>query len=496
MATLYFATDRKSRDSLRNGHRRGDLYRIRQGIYTDYDDREDVDNTLIRQWDKVVRFLFVDPVAVFRTAVELAPAQGRIYLMVPDLQRRTVKVGPLQFLVEPGVVDQGVEPFNPVMMRSNLPRQLLENLSPARAKSGIKKTLGKDWVETRLVQEVERCGEPGLNQLRDEARTLAPVLGYNKEFTTLNKMVAAILKTHPASGILQTGVGIAHASGEPFDGNRLDLFRSFAAYLSKTDLTVMPFEHNKTAWKNLTFFESYFSNYIEGTQFTLDEAEEIVTSGKALYNRHADSHDVLAHIEISGDAVELNRTPASPEELIDILKTRHSILLAQRQDKQPGQFKDSPNQAGSTVFVSPDKVEGTLVQGFGIYREIPEGIKKGIFMHFLVSEIHPFDDGNGRMARIMLNAEMVSNDLYKIIVPTVCRDNYLSGLRQASRQNRFRTGVKVLHQLHQYTASIPWEDYGESRKTLEEDNAIKEADEGLMVFNKKLSRFSGDYQAD
>jgi Uncharacterized conserved protein len=496
MSTLYFVTDRKSRDSLRNGYRRGELFRIRQGIYIDSSNKNDVENILNQQWYKIAKYLFEDAIAVFRTAVELKPVEGRIYLLVRGLKRRTVTVGPLQFVVDSGIVDKGIEPFVPEMNRSNLPRQWLENLTPARAKSGIKKTLGKDWVEAQLIQEVEKRGEQGLNRIRDEATGLAPVFGFEKEFDTLNKMISAILKTHPAKGILQTRAGIAHAAGEPFDRERLDRFRMLAAYLLKVKLTAKPYIYNKTAWKNLAFFESYFSNYIEGTKFTIDEAEKIVSTGKETYNRHEDSHDILSHIEISGDHAEMTRVPGSPEELINILKVRHSILLAQRQNKRPGQFKEISNRAGSTVFVEPEMVAGTLIHGYDIYKEIPKGILRALFMHFLVAECHPFDDGNGRMARIMMNAELVSNDLCKIIVPTVCGDNYLGGLRQASRQNKFRTIVKVLHQLQQYIASINWMDYGDARKTLEEHAADKEPDEGLMVFNKIISKFNGDYQAD
>lgn len=40
-------------------------------------------------------------------------------------------------------------------------------------------------------------------------------------------------------------------------------------------------------------------------------------------------------------------------------------------------------------------------------------------MKFLISEIHPFNDGNGRLARIMMNAELVAENEEKIIIPTV-----------------------------------------------------------------------------
>jgi Fic family protein len=85
-------------------------------------------------------------------------------------------------------------------------------------------------------------------------------------------------------------------------------------------------------------------------------------------------------------------------------------------------------------------------------------------MQFLISEVHPFDDGNRRLSRIMMNAELVSQSQYKIIVPNVHRDNYLNGLRLASRDKNFRIYVRVMDQAQAYTASVSWLNYGEKEK--------------------------------
>lgn len=495
MATVLYATDPAAQGRLRRRFRKGELARIRRGIYVDSHDAAEIEKTLNSQWREIATHLFDQPVAVFRTAAELRPAKGHVYLAVKGAARRTVPAGSLRFIVADGDVELGVEPFTPEMKRSDSARQVLENLVPARAKSGVRKTLGRDWVESQLVLEVERRGEPGLNRLRDEARALAPALRLEREFDALDKMVSAILNTHPGDGVLQTRATIARVAGAHFDEDRRARFEALADYLRRIELPALPCRYSKAAWRNLTFFESYFSNYIEGTRFTIDEAEEIAGSGRAIRNRHEDSHDILSHIEISGDTTEMHRVPGSADDLIGILKIRHGILLAQRPDKRPGQFKLTPNQAGATVFVAPDKVEGTLAQGFRVYKSLPAGIKRALYMHFLVAECHPFDDGNGRLARIMMNAEMVVRDQFRIIVPSVCRDNYLGGLRQASRQDRFRVLVKVLHQLHQYTASIDWDDYQDARHRLETHAANQDPDDGLMAFNKVLRQFGGNYPA-
>ena len=90
------------------------------------------------------------------------------------------------------------------------------------------------------------------------------------------------------------------------------------------------------------------------------------------------------------------------------------------------------------------------------------------------------------LSRLMMNAELVNNADFKMIIPSVHRDNYLNGLRLASRDNHFRTYVKVMDQAHAYTASIMWQDYGEVRCKIEKDDANLTSDEGVPVFNRVL----------
>ena len=475
---------------------KGELFRIRKRIYIDTHDSEEITKTLNNNWMEVACNIFEDPVAVARTAAELRPAQGRLYFVSSKLRSsRVVKVGHLEFVISHGNTDQGVQQFHLNMRGSKPARYFLENLVPSRGNKNSKKTLGIKWVESELVKIIRRGGDEAINDLRDEARGLSVYLGLEEEFEKLNTLIATLLTTHPAEGILQTRQGIAEAKGEPYDQLRLKRFGALSEYLKTTELSSNDYEYNKSGWRNLTFFESYFSNYIEGTEFMLEEAEEIAFDKKVIYERHQDSHDILAHIEISGDMAEMNKIPADALELIDILKVRHGILLSERPDKRPGQFKEKRNSAGGTDFVLPELVEGTLVQGFDVYQSLPAGMLRAIFMHFMISEVHPFDDGNGRLARIMMNSELVSHDQYKLIIPIVHRDSYLNGLRSSTRQGRFRTMVKVLHQMQCYTAWLDWSEYGEVKAAIQEHAADKDPDEGIAIFNKVIAKLGGQYPA-
>ena len=70
---------------------------------------------------------------------------------------------------------------------------------------------------------------------------------------------------------------IARAAGVPYDPLRLELFQQLFAELSGTAPVTRPARH--TDGPALLFFEAYFSNFIKGTEFAVDEAADIVFNG-------------------------------------------------------------------------------------------------------------------------------------------------------------------------------------------------------------------------
>jgi fido (protein-threonine AMPylation protein) len=95
---------------------------------------------------------------------------------------------------------------------------------------------------------------------------------------------------------------------------------------------------------------------------------------------------------------------------------------------------------------------------------------------FLVSEVHPFDDGNGRAARVMMNAELVAGNQARIIIPIVFRDDYLGALRQLTRYDDPSVLIKALRFAHDYTSSIDFTDKTTATMQLERTNAFNAAD--------------------
>ncbi len=230
-------------------------------------------------------------------------------------------------------------------------------------------------------------------------------------------------------------------------------------------------------YRFLPFFEAYFSNYIEGTRFTVDEAVEIALHERIPANRPEDAHDVLGTYRIVSDPVEMARVARTFDEYLELLRRRHSVVLDGRPNRRPGQFKEQRNEAGGLLFVEPTLVTGTLAAGFELSRTLTSAFARAAFQMFVVSEVHPFDDGNGRIARIMMNAELVSAGEHRIIIPSLYRNNYMMGLRGMSSNQHSAGLIASLDFAQRYTASIDYSDLERARAEFTATNAFRESEE-------------------
>lgn len=359
----------------------------------------------------------------------------------------------IHFLKGHGRID-GDNPFYDNLYVSQEARAILENLQETRKKGEESKTLTIPEIEEKLEAIVRTRGEKGLNNLRDNARNIAPVIGMEKEFNKLNQMVSNLLATGKSKN-LTSPAAIARALGEPYDPARIKLFESLYETLAGKDFPVL-MDKNSTlnSYRTFAFYESYFSNYIEGTEFTVNEAKEIIMSQTPLPSRDEDSHDILGTYKLVSDKKEMAVRPTTSGEFLEIMRSRHAVLLQARTSKKPGEFKDSNNRAGNTEFVDYKLVSGTLKKGFEWYTLLQEPFAKAVFMMFLVSEVHPFNDGNGRIARIMMNAELSSRGQSKIIIPTVYRDDYMGTLKKLTRQCVAEPYIQMLLKAFEFSATL------------------------------------------
>ena len=478
---LFAAKTQSERRRLVRLRGEGRIRRIGPRLYTSLPEAE-VAVAARGAWATIVSALFPGALVSHRTALEYVPSpEGVVFLTSTTNARHSYSGLTIEFIRGPVALDDDL-PFLGLRV-SSLPRALLENFKQD-ARASTARTLPIDEIERRLEQLLQDGGEAQLNRVRDRARAIAVALGWRAEFDRLDGAVGALLGTRPADGV--TGAAArARAAGEPFDPTCLERLHLLVGELKaralqgRPDAFVSP-EHVR----HKAFFESYFSNYIEGTVFEIDEAEQIVFDRKIPAQRPVDAHDILGTFDVVSDPNEMRRVPTSPDELIDLLRERHRTMLGRRPDVEPGNFKQKVNRAGSTTFVHPDYVMGTLRKGHELYGHLEPGLAGAIFMMFLVSEVHPFNDGNGRIARIMMNAEMVAKGEPTIIIPTVYREDYLGALRALTRRHRPRPLVDALVKAASFS-QLDFSDYPRVLADVQRRNWFREPDEATIVIGDR-----------
>jgi len=106
---------------------------------------------------------------------------------------------------------------------------------------------------------------------------------------------------------------------------------------------------------------------------------------------------------------------------------------------------------------------------------------KALYMMFLISEVHPFLDGNGRIARVMMNAELVNAGESKIIIPTVYRDDYIGALRRLTRQGDCDPYIRMMDRAHAFSENVYGDNRNEMESYLRTCNAFYEDNEGRIL---------------
>lgn len=460
----------------------GVLRKIAPKVYTT--NMEDAPELIIaRNLFYILGQLYPHAVISHRSAFEFKPTETGVFFLTYTYTKNIELPGVTVHLMEGPMGTEHDSPFIENLYVSSNERRVLENLQNGRARNGsVSKCLPREKIEEQLEKMLQVNGESGINAFRDKAREVSIELGMAREFDTLSGIISALLTTKP-SAILTSPNAVARANGQPFDRERIKLFEVLWKAL-KNDVFPSIDEPNQTnsEFRNFAFFESYFSNYIEGTEFEIEDAREIIETGQPVPARNADSHDVLGTFQIVASRREMRRVPKTPDELIEILQERHRIMMAARPDRNPGMFKMKNNHAGDTHFVDYTLVRGTLMKGFEYYQALESPFAKALFVLFMVSEVHPFNDGNGRISRIMMNAELVHADQAKIIIPTVFRDDYLNALRRLTRKGDPSVIVRAMSRVRQFSANITGDDFEETKNYLEKCSAFKDGDGYILRF--------------
>lgn len=200
---------------------------------------------------------------------------------------------------------------------------------------------------------------------------------------------------------------------------------------------------------------NFNSNHLEGNTLTYGETKLLLIFDQVKSNHEMreleemKAHDVALAM-IKQEAADKNKplTERFIRELNETILFRDFWKDAITPDGQStrrkikvGQYKEYPNsviQSNGEVFeyASPQETPilmGELVDWYNAEVEKGEftAIQLAALLHYKYIQIHPFDDGNGRVARLLVNYVLFRYDLPPVIIKTDDKKNYLRALQQA-----------------------------------------------------------------
>ncbi len=454
-------TSPATRSSLSHAVSRGTLRRVVQGVYTDDLTSPIGDVVATHRWEIIGHFI-PDGVIVDRSAaVGGAPSEGVIH--IASMARSTDLVLPgLTVAVRRGPHLGSDLPWSAGLWIASPARTLVDNLAISRGRGRRARTLDSvelgDWVARQAMIH----GPQRLNRIRDDARAIAAELGVEDRIAGVDRLISAVLGSRSVEATRRRSRAlVALAGGSGFDQARVGMFEQVSGLLSGFDFDdevpgSLIDEHPEVS--SLGFWEAYFSNYIEGTVFEVDEAQRIVRTGVPPTSRPADGHDVLGTYRVVSDPDQRSRVAEEAEQFLTLLRQFNAEILVGRPEMHPGEWKTIANQASGYRFVDPGLVEGTLVEGYAFRDRLANPFARAAFMFFLVSEVHPFSDGNGRVARAVMNAELTAAGQGRIVIPIVWRNEYLTAVRELSRSQRVELFLRTMAVPWRWTAAMDWTD--------------------------------------
>jgi Fic family protein len=232
--------------------------------------------------------------------------------------------------------------------------------------------------------------------------------------------------------------------------NLINSITSLKAELNK--LPELSGEQKEKLWKKFRLEWNYNSNHIEGNTLTYGQTELLLFFDKATGEKdmreyeEMKAHDVaIKFVQDEANNIQKPLTENFIRELNEIILVRPFYKEAQTIDGQNtrrlieiGQYKKFPNfvrlQNGEMFhYAKPEEVAAKmeeLVNWYNNENELsPEDL--AAYLHYRFVRIHPFDDGNGRVARLLMNYVLLKHNLPPIIIKSADKTNYLLALNKA-----------------------------------------------------------------
>jgi len=217
----------------------------------------------------------------------------------------------------------------------------------------------------------------------------------------------------------------------------------YARILSKkralNKLRPLPPQLVKKIWEQMQIEFAYNSNAIEGNTLSLRETQLVIQEGITVRGKSLREHLEARNHPDAIDHVEKLAQRGTAIKQDDILKV-HELLMRGIDDQNAGKYRSGQVRVAGATFMPPsaEKIQSMISQLLQTLSQNPDELRPielAAFFHHKFVYIHPFLDGNGRTARLLMNVILLRTGYPFTVLLKVDRPKYLRALSEADNGN-------------------------------------------------------------
>jgi Fic family protein len=204
-------------------------------------------------------------------------------------------------------------------------------------------------------------------------------------------------------------------------------------------LRPLPSELVQKLWEQMQIEFAYNSNAIEGNTLSLRETQLVIQEGITVRGKSLKEHLEARNHPDAIDYVEKLARKGTAIGQDDVLRV-HELLLRGIDDRNAGKFRSGQVRVAGATFMpsSAGKIPSMISELLQTLSQNPDELRPielAAFFHHRFVFIHPFLDGNGRAARLLMNVVLLRTGYPFTVLLKVDRPKYLRALREADGGN-------------------------------------------------------------